>query len=169
MLCANIHRYVLAEGLERAPMTVIQSAVFLAALMYLVALTIWSFRAVTQLLNFPKLPYDNSQQQGPLVSIIIPARNEEMDMPHCLSSMAELRYRSREIIVIDDRSTDRTPRILADTPGIRFDTVRETPSGWTGKCWACHRGYELANGNLLLFNMQILSTHPIALPLLLNI
>lgn len=120
-------------------------------LAYTVWHLLWSARAVRRLRGFPHLPSVSSFSHGPLVSIIVAARNEQAHLPACVASLLGLQYNSKEIIIVDDRSTDRTPDILQSTKGICTETINETPSGWVGKCWACYRGYSLASGDLLLF------------------
>jgi chlorobactene glucosyltransferase len=95
---------------------------------------------------------------GPLLSVIIPARNEALNIERCLRSIAGAAYAPLEIIVVDDRSTDGTgeivSRIAADPAvraSIRLVAGRELPSGWFGKQWALVQGYRAATGDLLLF------------------
>jgi len=106
----------------------------------------------------PKLPplEEWGEEGAPSVSVIIPARNEEANLPNLLSSLAATRYPDFEIIVVDDESQDRT-RELAE--GVKPGHAREIllipgtppPEGWFGKPWACHQGSEVAQGDLLLF------------------
>ena len=84
------------------------------------------------------------------LSIIIPARNEEQNLPTLLSSIAEQSIRPREIIVVDDASTDHTAQI-AQQHGARVISSQMLPDGWRGKTWACHQGAQAATGKLLLF------------------
>ena len=49
---------------------------------------------------------------GDLVSVIIPARNEEGNVADCLASLQAQTYEELEIIAVDDRSEDRTREIL---------------------------------------------------------
>jgi glycosyltransferase involved in cell wall biosynthesis len=86
----------------------------------------------------------------PLVSIIIPARNEEKNLPALLDSLVKLDYPNFEIIVVDDQSEDATYQIASNYP---LTLVRATPkpAGWVGKNWACHIGTRFAKGSLLLF------------------
>src|SRR5262245_17412696 len=50
----------------------------------------------------------------PFVSIIVPARNEERNIGECVASLLAQDYPRFEVIVVDDASTDATPRILAE-------------------------------------------------------
>ena len=88
---------------------------------------------------------------GASASIIIPARNEEQNLPRILRSIRE-QYDGRddEIIVVDDGSTDSTAAIAAGL-GACVITSAGKPAGWTGKSWACYQGAQRANGDLLLF------------------
>ncbi|MFZ9940753.1 MAG: glycosyltransferase [Luteolibacter sp.] len=84
------------------------------------------------------------------VSLIIPARNEEHNLPKLLASLGDQRTRLHELIVIDDGSTDRTAEI-ATSHGARVITSEPLPEGWRGKTWACHQGALAATGKLLIF------------------
>lgn len=84
------------------------------------------------------------------LSIIIPARNEEQNLPTLLKSLAAQSIRPREIIVVNDASTDRTAE-LAQQHGASVINSQPLPDGWRGKTWACHQGAQAASGDLLLF------------------
>lgn len=84
------------------------------------------------------------------VSIIIPARNEERRLPTLLGSLAALDQPPKEIIVVDDHSSDRTAD-LAREANARVVTAGRLPRGWTGKCWACWLGARAATGSVLVF------------------
>ena len=95
---------------------------------------------------------------GPLVSIIIPARNEALNIERCVRSAAASTYHATEILVVDDRSTDGTGEIvsrLARDPElggrVRLVAGQDLPAGWFGKPWALVQGYRAARGELLLF------------------
>jgi chlorobactene glucosyltransferase len=90
---------------------------------------------------------------GPLVSVIIPARNEARNIERCVRSILATAYTPIEVIVVDDRSTDGTPEIVEPATGGRVRLVRgaELPPGWFGKQWAIMQGYRIAKGELLLF------------------
>ena len=90
---------------------------------------------------------------GPLVSVIIPARNEARNIEHCVRSILATTYAPIEVIVVDDRSTDGTAEIVEAATGNRVRLVRgaELPPGWFGKQWAIVQGYKIARGELLVF------------------
>lgn len=91
----------------------------------------------------------------PRVSIIVPARNEEREIEAALQSLLALDYPDYEVLVVDDRSTDRTGEILARMrqtfPQLSVATVTELPGGWLGKNHAMYFGAQHATGELLLF------------------
>ncbi|RAP74722.1 glycosyltransferase [Paenibacillus montanisoli] len=84
------------------------------------------------------------------LSVIIPARNEEGNLPHLLSSLQAQTIGSIEIIVVDDHSEDRT-RAVAEGYGVKVIASPPLPSGWTGKNWAVWNGYLAATGDLFAF------------------
>lgn len=84
------------------------------------------------------------------VSIIIPARNEEHNLPRLLRSITSQSVKPREVIVVDDGSADRTAEI-ARQHGARVISSQPLPEGWRGKTWACHQGAQMAGGGLLMF------------------
>ena len=91
----------------------------------------------------------------PLVSIIVPACNEETTLEPALRSLLKQDYPNREIIVIDDRSTDGTFELLRKMgqkfPEIRLAQITELPTGWLGKNHALYWGAKQARGEILLF------------------
>src|SRR5215470_5964801 len=78
-----------------------------------------------------------------LVSVLIPARNEEANLAACLDSVLRQDATVGEALVYDDHSTDATPRILAAyverDPRVRAVDSRPLPEGWCGKNFACAR------------------------------
>ncbi|HEX5789794.1 MAG TPA: glycosyltransferase family 2 protein [Luteolibacter sp.] len=83
-------------------------------------------------------------------SIIIPARNEEHNLPKLLESLKRQSVKPREILVVDDASSDRTAEIAAQL-GATVIASQALPPGWRGKTWACHQGALAARGEWLLF------------------
>jgi len=92
---------------------------------------------------------------APLVSVVIPARDEEKTIETCVTGVLAQDWPALEVIVVDDRSTDRTPEILARLAAAdpRLEVVRgsECPPTWMGKNFALHQGFEHARGEWLLF------------------
>jgi 4,4'-diaponeurosporenoate glycosyltransferase len=84
------------------------------------------------------------------ISIIIPARNEEDNLPRLLDSLSVQTEKPLEIIVVDDDSTDSTAEIAKDH-GARVIRLKDLPKGWVGKTWACHNGAIRAKGRYYLF------------------
>jgi len=87
----------------------------------------------------------------PLVSIIVPARNEEASLATCLDSLIAQTGVSFETIVVDDHSTDRTREIAQSFTGIRLIDAGPLPDRWTGKNNAVAAGARAARGQWLLF------------------
>src|SRR5690606_38618372 len=83
-------------------------------------------------------------------SVIIPARNEETNLPHLLESLQNQTIQPYEIIVIDDHSDDATKQI-AESFGVKVFTSPDLPNGWTGKSWALWNGYNASIGEILVF------------------
>jgi chlorobactene glucosyltransferase len=92
---------------------------------------------------------------GPLISVLIPARNEEFNIKKCVNSALAQNYADFEVIVLDDSSSDATPQILAEIAigeeRLRLIRGEKLPTGWTGKNWACHQLSKAARGDILLF------------------
>ena len=92
---------------------------------------------------------------APLVSIIVPARNEAHNIGRCVTSILATSYPRIELIVVDDNSTDATGdaalRAARGDSRARVVVNRPLPEGWFGKQWACTTGAEAASGEILLF------------------
>jgi chlorobactene glucosyltransferase len=92
----------------------------------------------------------------PFVSVLVPARNEELNIERCVTSLLQQDYPDFEIIVVDDGSTDATPLLLQgllEGSGGRLRLLKgeSLPAGWHGKAWACFQLSREAKGELLLF------------------
>jgi len=92
---------------------------------------------------------------GPLVSVLIPARNEELNIERCLNSLRNQLYKNYEILVLNDNSADGTGRILerlaAEDSRIKVFTGKSLPDDWYGKPFALHQLSSNAKGEILLF------------------
>jgi glycosyltransferase involved in cell wall biosynthesis len=91
------------------------------------------------------------ESERPVVSLIVPARNEEACLGACLQSLSSQAGVSFEIIVVDDGSIDRTPEIARSFPAVRVVHPGPLPPGWTGKNNALVAGAKEARGEWLLF------------------
>lgn len=95
-----------------------------------------------------------AEEQAGRVSVVIPARNEETNIERAVRSVAA-QEGVREIIVVDDQSTDRTSIILeglaVEIPQLRGIRIESLPEGWMGKANALSTGARTASGEWLLF------------------
>ena len=91
----------------------------------------------------------------PRVTAIIPAKDEEATLADCLRSVCDQAYPELEILVANDRSTDRTAAIAAEfaaaDPRVRLLNIEHLPAGWTGKTHALHVAAGQAGGEWLWF------------------
>ncbi len=100
----------------------------------------------------------------PLISVIIPARNEARNIYRCIQALLRQTYPHFELIVVDDRSSDETPHILAEQADAdaRISVIHgtELPKGWAGKPHALVQGAESARGEWLCFMDADTFAHP---------
>jgi len=94
-------------------------------------------------------------ENPPLVSVIVPARNEAHNIARCVSSILSTTYPRLELIVVDDASTDATldaaRGAAARDARVRIVANSPLPEGWFGKQWACATGARIARGEILQF------------------
>jgi chlorobactene glucosyltransferase len=100
-------------------------------------------------------------KEFPLISIMIPARNEAHNIGDCLRGLMAQDYPHLEILVLDDHSTDNTFDTIQHCIDTRVSqkynhTIRvlpgiELPDDWKGKNWACHQLSQQAEGEILIF------------------
>lgn len=132
----------------------------------------WSLMLVIHaagLRRVPKLPrVSEPLDEEPLVSVIIPARNEEEAIGQTIASLVRQTWRNLEIIVVNDRSTDRTGDVAEQwaggaNPKVKVVHVDTLPDGWLGKNYAMYTGYRHADGDVLLFTDADIAFHPDAI------
>jgi glycosyltransferase involved in cell wall biosynthesis len=91
----------------------------------------------------------------PFVSILIPARNEQSNIAACVKSALQSRDADIEVLVLDDHSSDATPKIVqnlsARDPRVRLLHSLPLPDGWCGKQFACHQLSHRATAPILFF------------------
>jgi chlorobactene glucosyltransferase len=94
-------------------------------------------------------------EPSPHVSIVLPVRDEEANIDAVLGSLLAQDYPSFDLLVVDDGSTDATPRLLAAwaarDPRVRVHRIDALPAGWAGKTHALHTGASRTEGEWLLF------------------
>ncbi|MEO7085975.1 MAG: glycosyltransferase [Gemmatimonadaceae bacterium] len=115
---------------------------------------------------------DVDRGTAPLVSVIIPARNEARNIERCVRSVLASQYPNFETIVVDDHSTDETGRIVQELAegDIRLHVLSapELPAGWFGKQWACASGAARAKGEIIVFTDADTYHAPDLLPRVVN-
>ncbi len=101
--------------------------------------------------RFPK----TNQNFNLLVSVLIPARNEEKNIGNLLTGLQNQEYKNIEIIVFNDQSTDKTASIVnsfaESDKRIKLINSNGLPEGWLGKNHACFSLAKYANGKYFLF------------------
>lgn len=102
-----------------------------------------------------------------LLSVLIPARNEEAGIAACVRSVLASTGVEVEVIVLDDSSTDRTADIVRELavsdPRVRLETAPALPAGWCGKQHACYTMSKLATHEVITFLDADVRLEPAAL------
>lgn len=115
----------------------------------------------------PRLAATDRPSNHPRISVLIPARDEAQNLPGVLAAWERVDYPDWELLVLDDHSTDATPRLLeaaaTTNPRLRILHGRDLPDGWLGKNWACQQLSEAATGELFLFADADVTPSPHAL------
>jgi len=128
----------------------LQEILFVLAGIYLLMMVAYALAAALT-------RYSTNRKARPAVSVIIAARNEEENIRTCLDSVVRLTYptRSLEVIVVDDRSTDATQKIVRqfthDHPHIRLVVAAPGSGQLRGKTNAVMQGIDASRGEILLF------------------
>ncbi|HEU4881351.1 MAG TPA: glycosyltransferase [Longimicrobium sp.] len=112
--------------------------------------------ALYNLATAPRLEDAGEPDHLPLVSVLVPARDEADNLRRTLPLLLALDYPRLEVLVLDDRSTDGTADVAEAFGGgggapLRVLRGSDPPPGWVGKNWACHQLSEAATGDVLVF------------------
>jgi chlorobactene glucosyltransferase len=111
---------------------------------------VYNYFTATKLVN-----QHYSLKQNPLISILIPARNEEDTIAGLLHSILKQSYANYELFVLDDQSEDNTVGVVEElglkNPKLTLLRGKSLPGGWLGKNWACFQLAQHARGEMLLF------------------
>ncbi|MDP9162148.1 MAG: glycosyltransferase family 2 protein [Acidobacteriota bacterium] len=126
----------------------------------------WLYRLIGAARGMPKIPdisspeWDCNSKDGhhPKVSIIVPARNEDVSIAASLSQLLNLDYDNYEVIAVNDRSNDRTGEIMEQVAAdrrvnarLKVVHIQQLPHGWLGKAHAMWTAGKAATGEWLLF------------------
>ncbi len=105
--------------------------------------------------KFRRLTAVDAPANGPLVSVLIPARNEAARIGGAVTSWVRQEYPRYEVLIYDDESTDATAEralaAAAGAAGVRVINGGPLPPGWRGKPHACHALRHAARGSILVF------------------
>src|SRR3989338_2422687 len=140
---------------------------------YIIIATVWAYRAKRSLQSRQRIPtltpvISGNSGSNDLVTIVLPAKNEEKNIRSCIQRFLAQDYPNLQILIVNDRSIDRTESILQDLhiprlsqvpgshtgktiPKLGYINAQPTPEGWTGKNFAIHSGLEYARGQWLVF------------------
>jgi chlorobactene glucosyltransferase len=146
----------------------------------LILLVLFILLAITgiNLFVFPRLGAHRSRQSGvlsqqrslneaPLVSVLIPARNEAATISRIIHSLAAQSYPNYEVLILNDQSTDNTHAsaglAIGDKERFRLFMGDNLPDGWLGKNFACHQLSQMAAGDFYLFIDADVTLHPSAI------
>lgn len=133
---------------------------------------IWRSRNTTPFLcdqpeSILRPPASHDRDSWSKVRIVAAARNEEKSIEEAVQSWIDIDYPNLEVVVINDRSTDKTADILACLenrfPFLKVYHISELPEGWLGKNHALHMGASDAASGWILFTDADVKFHPKAI------
>jgi chlorobactene glucosyltransferase len=152
-------------ALESNVLTMVAGFVWLIVLVWLISLVLTLYGLSRQK---PLLPTRMTLSDSPLVSVLVPARNEQHRvLAECISSILAQDYENFEVIAVNDRSTDSTVEILetfaTSDARLRVINGEELPAGWLGKPYAMQQAFAHARGEWILATDADMIFHEAAL------
>jgi chlorobactene glucosyltransferase len=127
----------------------------LTLLSFLIPLSVIALISILNALTFPRLKRTAPQQNAPLISVLMPMRNEAGIIEGSIKSLLNQDYPNLELLILDDQSTDASAGVALQAANAdpRFKLLKgeSLPSQWMGKAWACHQLSKQAKGDYLLF------------------
>ncbi|MGI8588937.1 MAG: glycosyltransferase [Chloroflexia bacterium] len=145
----------------------VYQGVVLAVLLSLLGLLLINMAVLPNLRDFPAPSGTRLRPWTPLVSVLVPARDESGNIADCIAGLLAQDYLAFEVLALDDGSTDGTGAILdglaAADPRLRVLHGSPLPPGWLGKAHACRQLADAARGELLLFTDADVRHAPAAL------
>ncbi|MDR4511248.1 MAG: glycosyltransferase [Nitrososphaeraceae archaeon] len=100
---------------------------------------------------FIEINQENQTSEHPLISIVIPVKNEEGNIERCVESCINSSYKNKEIIVVNDASTDNTPIILEEMKQRFENLIIIHLKKNVGKKHAIKEATKIANGEFYFF------------------
>jgi cellulose synthase/poly-beta-1,6-N-acetylglucosamine synthase-like glycosyltransferase len=128
-----------------------------------VVAVLWMWRTNEAIRRMPGVPDIADMQwdmippeDAPRLTVVVPARNEQEDLEATLEALAMQQYRNLRVLVVDDRSSDKTPAIadeFAERWPERFGAIHVSylPEGWLGKTFAMEVGTQNSVSEYVLF------------------
>jgi hypothetical protein len=122
--------------------------------------SLWIVQGARAGLGMARLPWLSDAtaiaiRDAPFISIIFAARDEAEKLPAAIETMLDQDYLRFEVIAVNDRSKDITPRILHEIERSRRNlivtNIDNLPPGWLGKPHALVAGFEKSHGEWLVF------------------
>jgi len=124
-------------------------------LQFLLVAVVVVYLAFNQLHLIRIAPVEGPLAEYPVVSVCVPARNEERDIGACLDSLLQQDYPDFEVIAVDDNSSDGTARVIHSRAVGESRLIslqgQTLPEGWVGKSFALHQASQQAKGDYILF------------------
>jgi chlorobactene glucosyltransferase len=140
---------------------------FFFVLIELLRLNIILYKELKKEPSLPDLK-SNPDERLPLISVVIPAKDEERNIERTVRSVLASDHERLELVLVDDRSCDRTREIMArlsrEDSRIEILFINDLPDDWTGKTHAMYEGANIASGDVLLFSDAdtVLSPHTLS-------
>ncbi|MFJ7725455.1 glycosyltransferase [Neobacillus sp. NPDC097160] len=127
-------------------------------ILFTLGILVWLVFLLDALIGFrhlDALEKEPELETGPLLSVIVAARNEEKQITASILSQLKQTYKHVEWILVNDRSIDGTGKImdelLREDARITVIHITELPEGWLGKNHALYKGTLQSSGKWLLF------------------
>ncbi|MFP7297744.1 glycosyltransferase [Neobacillus niacini] len=126
--------------------------------LFTMGILVWTVFLIDGFIGLRKieaLEAEKSLEDGPLLSVIVAARNEAGQIEASILSQLKQTYKNVEWILVNDRSTDSTGLIMNEMQQedhrIKVIHIAQLPEGWLGKNHALYKGFLEASGKWLLF------------------